>query len=519
MAPQVGYIHPDEFFQGPQVVWNWITKSNQCSTWEWDWDHETNTGPYRSFVSAAFATGPGYYAYQSIHCQDDQIYACMQSLSPYWRLVLPRLWMLALGLIVDLMLYRIGARSKKAWAPVLWNALSLGAITVGTHSFTNGIEMVIVALAFAMVDVLMSKPSHPFIPLLWRSVALGALLALGFFVRPTVLAFAIPMILLLLWHFGTRPDQLLVLCVNAAVAFAYVSFICLVIDTWYYHGKMGTETEGYRLPVTTTLRELKALLTGMPNKLFLTPFNLIAYNGDEANLEQHGLHPRWLHAVVNGPMLFGPIYFALAMWVAFDSFVRNRSTQTTARRAVFCLILSVAILSLSPHQEPRYLLGAQALVGSSLLALDNLPVWVAGVSTVINIGLILFFDGLHHSGVVMSMLSSDAPRQGCAVYVRTMGPPCFLGSTKILEHRRPVADLPWKLAQYRCVAEDLTVFHPSWIRWTDEDAGLKKTEVVQVYEGHVDTDHIAESMAIEPPPSGFLLIQRKFAKEGQEAGA
>lgn len=31
------------------------------------------------------------------------------------------------------------------------------------------------------------------------------------------------------------------------------------------------------------------------------------YNSDKSNLEQHGLHPLYLHFLVNFPMLFGPL--------------------------------------------------------------------------------------------------------------------------------------------------------------------------------------------------------------------
>jgi phosphatidylinositol glycan class Z len=39
----------------------------------------------------------------------------------------------------------------------------------------------------------------------------------------------------------------------------------------------------------------------------LTPLNNILYNMDVENLKQHGLHPRYLHLLVNAPMLYGPL--------------------------------------------------------------------------------------------------------------------------------------------------------------------------------------------------------------------
>lgn len=49
--------------------------------------------------------------------------------------------------------------------------------------------------------------------------------------------------------------------------------------------------------------ELPFLKTSAP--FFLTPVNSLLYNVKTSNLEGHGLHPRWLHSVVNAPMLFG----------------------------------------------------------------------------------------------------------------------------------------------------------------------------------------------------------------------
>jgi len=42
-----------------------------------------------------------------------------------------------------------------------------------------------------------------------------------------------------------------------------------------------------------------------PGSLVVAPLNLLRYNTKNVNLAEHGLHPRWLHAVVNAPMLFG----------------------------------------------------------------------------------------------------------------------------------------------------------------------------------------------------------------------
>ena len=44
----------------------------------------------------------------------------------------------------------------------------------------------------------------------------------------------------------------------------------------------------------------------MFQRLVLTPWNSLIYNMNPANLAHHGMHPLWLHILVNMPLLFGP---------------------------------------------------------------------------------------------------------------------------------------------------------------------------------------------------------------------
>jgi hypothetical protein len=40
--------------------------------------------------------------------------------------------------------------------------------------------------------------------------------------------------------------------------------------------------------------------------LVITPLNFLKYNLSLENLNEHGIHPRWLHSVVNFPIILGP---------------------------------------------------------------------------------------------------------------------------------------------------------------------------------------------------------------------
>lgn len=64
----------------------------------------------------------------------------------------------------------------------------------------------------------------------------------------------------------------------------------ILADSFYY---------GY-----LTLGEIVNFEVGIEN-FVVTPVNFLRYNLVEENLREHGLHPRWLHFVVNVPLLFG----------------------------------------------------------------------------------------------------------------------------------------------------------------------------------------------------------------------
>ncbi len=59
----------------------------------------------------------------------------------------------------------------------------------------------------------------------------------------------------------------------------------------------------------------------------LTPLNFLRYNLLPANLAEHGLHPRWLHLVVNLPLIATPGLLFYAFWAEWD-YSQPRTDQT-----------------------------------------------------------------------------------------------------------------------------------------------------------------------------------------------
>ena len=105
----------------------------------------------------------------------------------------------------------------------------------------------------------------------------------------------------------------------------------------------------------------------------ITPLNNALYNMKSENLAKHGLHPRYLHLVVNLPMLCGPLalyiyYHGARNLLRSNSAVDKRWVKSTRKTIyqyqsfdintllVSCVCSGLGILSLAPHQEPRFLL-------------------------------------------------------------------------------------------------------------------------------------------------------------------
>ena len=79
---------------------------------------------------------------------------------------------------------------------------------------------------------------------------------------------------------------------SIAPGFLITIFTIVLVDSLYY-GDL-------------TLKKIW-LLTMSWDDWKCTPFNFIMYNVVPGNLDQHGTHPHWLHALVNLQMLYGPM--------------------------------------------------------------------------------------------------------------------------------------------------------------------------------------------------------------------
>lgn len=165
--------------------------------------------------------------------------------------------------------------------------------------------------------------------------------------------------------------------------------------------------------------------------------NNIRYNLDRTNLEQHGIHPRWLHALVNLPMLFGP--FVVVACHRISLFIRNRYFEKPIIWKAACassIITSLALLSTSPHQEPRFLVPMLApivliLSGWIVKLKPSHSKWFWAIWILYNTALGLVFGVTHQGGVIPSLIhlkkhTHDERHATRVVYWKLFTPPRHL---------------------------------------------------------------------------------------------
>lgn len=162
---------------------------------------------------------------------------------------------------------------------------------------------------------------------------------------------------------------------------------------------IATDTAFYAGPAATT--SFSALFNYINTVPVITPINNLLYNTKASNLKAHGLHPHYQHLLVNLPQLLGPALLLLIPYplsrsdVSIEGMLRN-SRLTAA-------ITGSLILSIIPHQEPRFLLPCIPLI----LTCVQLPksqywrkrFWIAwGIFN----GFMSILMGVYHQGGITS---------------------------------------------------------------------------------------------------------------------
>lgn len=365
-----GYIHPDEFFQSVEPVAARVGGLDAIMPWEFN-----AFSPIRSWLPPCVLTGLPLFLVRHWTSLATNTMAILG---------LIRLPSCAISLTMDFALAQI-CRSRSAHSKdtlLLLHASAWPTLVFGSRTFSNTIEASLFALVL-MVALDCRKPSA----LLGKCLVLGSLLSVGCWVRFTFVVYWIPVGI----RFVATSPMPWTSSAGAMVLAAVVVSSMLLSAECYFAG---------------------GVCISRPWQC-IAPLNAIAYNTDPQNLASHGLHPRLTHMLVNLPLLFGPLAFAFMAELpsiligavrapVTMSFQRASSERQMLLGAV---VAPLAVLSLVPHQEARFLLPLQTplvlLYGETIRAHKRrayLFTWC-----IFHLMLVLFFGFAHQGGVVRAL--------------------------------------------------------------------------------------------------------------------
>ncbi|KAK2589242.1 hypothetical protein KPH14_002043 [Odynerus spinipes] len=293
LIPQTGYIHPDEYFQAIEVISGDRFDIDVYKPWEFN-----ATFPIRTVFIPQMIVGTSY--------------ALLKFLSPY------------VFYIFDYCLYKICCMCGQNYkVRLITFASSYVILTYATRVFSNSIELILTSLLLYYTSQCMVYSEKVIIQSDYLSnkydeakngvervkyykllgslpshslkhcFKIATITVIGVFNRPTFIAFAFPPIFF-----------------------------------WLQRG-LGSRSS--------------------------TAFTL--------NLENHGLHPRFLHFLLNIPLLYNALGIIGLLTFARMSFsgLKGRWLELPRIQSIVGLmtlsfIVPVALLSLFPHQEPRFIM-------------------------------------------------------------------------------------------------------------------------------------------------------------------
>ncbi|VVD05727.1 unnamed protein product [Leptidea sinapis] len=375
--PQSGYIHPDEYFQNVEVIAGDVFDIEISRTWEFD-----PKFPIRNIFVPKLVLSPPLNLirilnpFMKSHFQVDLK-------TPYFLLVIPRLFICALSLINDYCLYKLCVLYGQNFRNRLKIfASSYVVLVYGTRSFSNNFEMIFFSLLLYLVGDCMLKsdkiiyhkqflderykqaltpaervrinklqshiPQHS----LNYVFVIASIVVVGTFNRPTFIGFAfVPIFFWLHRGLGTQVVGFVDFHIRIfilKICAIPMLLLLIIIDSGYY---------GY-----ITMADIESLEISW-NNWIVTPLNFLRYNADPSNLTKHGLHPRWLHIAVNVPLLFNVLGFIALYTVLVNCyrFICGMYSKMPRRQSIrglmlLSVIIPLGLLSLFPHQEARFII-------------------------------------------------------------------------------------------------------------------------------------------------------------------
>ncbi|KAJ1999801.1 alpha 1,2 mannosyltransferase [Coemansia thaxteri] len=374
------YIHPDEFFQAPEIAASDLLRVDALRTWEFAPELAV-----RSIVPLYMFAGPPML-FLRLLARALAALGWPMDVTTWMVFGASRVFMALLSFSVDVSVYaaiRQRNRAARLQPTMLLLASSYCLTVFHAHTFSNAFASMILAVCFYLLACIETTAR------LADLFALGGCLALGTFAHISFPMFAAPLGLACLVVLAAQANVLAGLCSLAAGGLMTACAI-VIIDSLYYGSSQWSG-----------LGVFPGLLLNRPT---CTVVNNLVYNTSRANLAIHGVHPWYMHATVSMTALFGPLYLlALAKLWTFIWRPTSRSPvesylTATAGASVIC---GVAVLSAAPHQEVRFLLPALPGIVISTwrwhhLASRRFWWWWAAFNTC----LLVAYGVVHQAGVV-----------------------------------------------------------------------------------------------------------------------
>ncbi|SCU88573.1 LAMI_0D10594g1_1 [Lachancea mirantina] len=373
-ALEPSYIHPDEHFQGLNIVLSKISSINSYIPWEFELQNGS-----RSYLPIFIHYGPVVVLNKYVlHLKSATGLLYLARLQNYAVFVLAS--KLALQFLV------VGSKFERTKADFL---ISTSYIfwTYQTHTFSNSTETIILLTVTSLWKALLRDSRNPIFQHFKTSALLGILISFGIFNRITFPAFLFLPGLLTLKRFYLHHLRSLLVC---AFFFVLASLFTIAFDTYMY----GSEN------------------------WCITPLNNLRYNTDAKNLAQHGLHPRITHLLVNLPQIMGPMVFFIF-----------KIDADISRLVCFS---GLALLSIFQHQELRFLVPLLPFlcISVDLSSIRKVvrPRILLIFWFIFNIIMGIVMGSLHQRGVIdaLQRLTSQETQTNVHVWWKTYPPPTWM---------------------------------------------------------------------------------------------
>lgn len=370
-AFEMAYLHPDEHLQGPQPIahglFNWAAQQ--------PWEFNQNL-PVRSFVPLWLLYGTPMRFFTSTSDPKHVIY----TMRVFFAVIS---WFL-----IDAGVERLCRSRNDKLKSLFFVSTSYVTLTWQSHTFSNCFETLLVLWFLVILyeaDSLTLRTLMSPLDVVYDSALLGIIISLGVFNRPTFLAFILLPSLQLpkIWL------RSYISFVVFSVSLVVTASICIYTDTWLYNSETWV----------------------------FTPLNFVKYNMQSANLNVHGLDSRFKHLFTSLPTLLGP---GLALL-----------TPNWTSLPVQSIVSALFILSLIPHQEPRFLLPLVPLFCTQMTASQfktkKVRRWMLSLWITFNLVAGVLIGVFHQAGIVPAQIEvSKQQLPLTVVWWRTYNPPLWV---------------------------------------------------------------------------------------------